>query len=220
MVQYSAVRRPQRKGNTSAGPLLSEKDGPPQESWDHVASWYDSLAADRGTEFHQELIIPGLLLLLKLQPREKVLDLACGQGVVSRALHRSGAQVTGVDLSPRLITMARQRSPKAVRYLVGDARHLDTLPDQGFDAIVSILAAQNIDPLEPLFAECARLLRQGGRLVMAITHPAFRIPRHSGWKWDEERRMLLREVERYLTPMKIPIDMRPFKMPRQKLTWT
>jgi len=200
---------------------------PPEESWDQVAAWYDSLASDQGTEFHQQVIIPGVLRLLALRKGETVLDLACGQGAVSRALHRAGAQVTGVDLSPRLIELARQRSPQAVHYLVGDARRLDQLAGASFDAATCVLAAQNLDPLEPMLAEAARLLRPsgeglrpGGRLVLVVTHPAFRIPRQSGWRWDESRKLMFREEARYLTPLKIPIDMRPFKTPGQRLTWT
>ena len=103
---------------------------------------------------------------------------------------------------------------------MGDARHLNTLADREFDAIVSVLALQNMDPIGPVFAECARLLRPGGRLVLVITHPAFRIPRHSRWRLDEERKLLLREADGYLTPMSIPIDMRPFKRPGRKVTTT
>jgi len=53
-----------------------------------------------------------------------------------------------------------------------------------------------------------------------LTHPAFRIPRQSGWGRDEDRKLLFRRVDRYLTPLKIPIDMRPYKMPEQQVTWT
>jgi SAM-dependent methyltransferase len=116
--------------------------------------------------------------------------------------------------------MAQQRSAKSIRYLVGDARRLKALADRAFDAVVCVLAAQNMEPLEPALAEWARLLRPGGRLVLVINHPAFRIPRQSGWRWDEERQLLVRTVDRYLTPLKIPIDMRPFNRPGQKTTWT
>lgn len=196
------------------------QDAPPEGSWDHVAGWYDSLVGERGTDFHRSIIIPGLLKLLMLKKGERVLDLACGQGAVSMSLHEAGASVTGVDLAPRLISMARQRSPRVIRYLIGDARRLDMLQAGSFDAAVCVLAVQNMDPVEPLFAESARLLREGGRLVLVLPHPAFRIPRQSGWKWDEDRKLLFRQVDRYLTPLKIPIDMRPFKEPNRQVTWT
>lgn len=190
------------------------------DSWDAVATWYDSVASDQGTEFHQKVIIPGLRRLLALQKGEQVLDLACGQGAVSRALHQAGAQVTGVDLSRRLIDLARQRSPLGVRLLVGDVRRLEALADGSFDAAICVLAAQNLDPLQPMLAEAARLLRPGGRLVLVLTHPAFRIPRQSGWRWDEAQKQMFREEARYLTPLKIPIDLQPFRAPGQRQTWT
>jgi hypothetical protein len=56
--------------------------------------------------------------------------------------------------------------------------------------------------------------------VTVLTHPAFRIPRQSGWGRDEDRKLLFRRVDRYLSPLKIPIDMRPFKLPEQQVTWT
>ena len=42
-----------------------------------------------------------------------------------------------------------------------------------------------VDPLEPALASAAWALRPGGRLALLLTHPCFRIPRQSGWGWDE-----------------------------------
>jgi len=149
-----------------------------------------------------------------------VLDLACGQGVVSRALHRAGASVTGVDLSKRLIEMARQRSVRAIDYLVGDIRRLTGVQDAAFDDAVCVLGLQNVDHVEEVFAQVARVLKPGGRFVAVIMHPAFRIPRQSAWGWEEARKLQYRRVDHYLTPLKIPIDMQPFKAPEKAITWT
>lgn len=215
----SPRRRASQTGSRPPAPRL--RDGETHdESWELVASWYDSLATDQGTDYHQKVVIPGVLRLLQTQPDEKVLDLACGQGAVARALHAGGAHVTGVDLSPELIKHARQRSPRGIGYLVGDARSLPDLPDCGFDAAICVLAIQNIDPMGPVFAEAARVLRPGGRLVVVLMHPAFRIPRQSGWRWNEDNKLMVREVNRYLSPLKIPIDVRPFRSPGKQLIWT
>src|SRR5262245_34296944 len=48
-------------------------------------------------------------------------------------------------------------------------------------------------------------LRSGGRLVILMTHPCFRVPRQSGWGWDEERKLRFRRVDRYLTPLAVPL---------------
>jgi ubiquinone/menaquinone biosynthesis C-methylase UbiE len=216
--------QPRKPEQGQAGDRQQPQRRQPDEggSWDHVAAWYDSLAAQRGTDFHQAVIIPGVLRLLELKEGERALDMACGQGVVSRALQKAGAEVTGADLSPRLIKLARQRSGRAIRFLVGDVRDLrQVLPDEeAFDAAACVLALENVDPMEPALAECSRLLKMGGRLVVVTVHPAFHIPRQSSWGWDESQQQLFRAVNGYLTALKIPIDMRPFKEPARQVTWT
>ncbi len=208
-------KRPHDRASSSSAPREQQGD-----SWDHVAPWYDSLVSDGGTDFHQAIIIPGILHLLQLQKGERALDLGCGQGVISRAMQRAGARVTGVDLSANLIEAARQRSPKEVEFIVGDARRLDFAKEAEFDAAAWALSAQNMDSIDRVFAECGRVLRVGGRMVVVIIHPAFRIPRQSRWRLDEEQKQLHREVNVYLNPLKIPIDMKPFKNPKRAITWT
>lgn len=188
-------------------------------AWDRAARWYDGLVGEQGSEYQREVVIPGTLRLLGVRQGERVLDLACGQGVLSRALHEHGAQVTGVDLSAQLVEIARRRSPGGIRFLVVDAARLDGLTNGSFDAVTCMLALQNMESPEGALREASRVLRPGGRLVLALMHPAFRIPRQSHWGWDEERKLLYRGVDRYLTPLKAPIDVRPFRAPGQT-TWT
>ncbi|MEK7778040.1 MAG: class I SAM-dependent methyltransferase, partial [Chloroflexota bacterium] len=150
----------QKRLPNTGGPPTPGK--PAQTPWDQVASWYDSFVGGEGSEYHQRVVIPGTLRLLEMQPGERVLDLACGQGVLCRALQGLGVQVTGVDLSGELIQRARQRSPKGIRYLVADARGLASmLPGESFHAVACVLSVQNMDPVEPVFAQCARLLEPG-----------------------------------------------------------
>lgn len=174
---------------------------------------------ERGTEYHQQVLIPKTIALLQLQPGQRVLDLACGQGSLCRPLDELGVAVTGVDASTELIKMARQRSSRNIRYLEGDARSLPSLEPGQFDAIACVLAVQNMDPLAPVLATCARLLRPWGRLVLVMNHPCFRMPRQSGWGWDPSRRLLYRRMDRYLSDLKVPIQMHPGADPEQH-TWS
>ncbi|MSQ11669.1 MAG: class I SAM-dependent methyltransferase [Dehalococcoidia bacterium] len=213
---------PRFQGNRAQGAPAQQQGAPaqrPGDAWDQAATWYDALVGERGSEFQQHVVIPGTLRLLEVKPGEQVLDIGCGQGVLSRALHGVGAAVTGVDLSTRLVELARQRSQKAIRYLVADAGRLGVLADRTFDAAACVFALQNMEAVEPVFKEAARVLRPSGRLVLVLMHPAFRIPRQSRWGWDEERKLQFRAVDRYLSPLKIPIDLRPFRAPGQT-TWT
>ncbi|MDE2001248.1 MAG: SAM-dependent methyltransferase, partial [Patescibacteria group bacterium] len=59
------------------------------------------------------------------------------------------------------------------------------------------------------FAECARALVSGGRLVLVLNHPAFRIPKESSWGWDEKMKIQYRRVDRYLSELRSKIMMHP-----------
>ena len=61
------------------------------------SDWYDQLVGESGSEYHREVVLPGVLRLINPQPGQRVLDIACGQGVFCRLLEKRGAEVTGVD---------------------------------------------------------------------------------------------------------------------------
>lgn len=181
-------------------------------SWDPLATWYNGWVGEAGSEHHREVAIPAVLRLLDPRPGERILDIGAGQGVLAPQIARAGAQYTGVDASPRLIQLARKLHHAHGRFLVGDARKLLALPEiseAAFDAAVFLLSLQDMDPLEPVLASAAAALKPGGRLVLLLTHPAFRVPRQSGWGWDEGRKLVFRRVDRYLTPLPVPMKTLP-----------
>lgn len=202
-------------------PAPSKKLQAPTD-WSRVAQWYDKLVGGEGSEYQREVVLPGALKMLGAQPGEKVLDVACGQGVLCRLLHASGVHATGVDAADPLIKLARERSDPAIRFHTGDARKIDTLRDLehgSFDAAACVLAIQNIDPIKPVFQGVAKLLRPGGRFVIAMMHPSFRGPKHTFWGWDETKGIQYRRVDRYLMPRREPIITHPGKDPTG-YTWT
>jgi ubiquinone/menaquinone biosynthesis C-methylase UbiE len=184
-----------------------------------VADWYDQLVGESGSEYHREVVIPGTLRLLAPGPGELAIDIACGQGVLCRALHERGAQVTGIDASTELIGVARERGPQQIRYEVADARELEFLPPNRFGAAACALAIQNIHPIQPVFQGVNRLLRSDGRFVLVMMHPCFRGPKETSWGWDEQNKVQYRRVDRYLLPRKAPIVTHPGKDP-DVYTWT
>jgi ubiquinone/menaquinone biosynthesis C-methylase UbiE len=194
------------------------KSGPVTE-WGGVAEWYDQLVGDSGSEYHREVVIPGTLRLLALQAGESAVDIACGQGVLCRALDERGVKMTGVDAATELIAAARQRSGEAIRYLTGDARNLSFLPDARFAAAACVLAIQNIHPIAPVFAGVARLLVPGGKFVVVMMHPCFRGAKETSWGWDDANKVQYRRVDRYLMPRKTPIVTHPGSDPNS-YTWT
>jgi hypothetical protein len=73
------------------------------------------------------------------------------------------------------------------------------------DAAVFLLSIQDIDPLEQTLSSVAWALRPTSRIVILMTHPAFRIPRHSGWGVDPGRKLVYRRLDGYLSAMDIPM---------------
>jgi ubiquinone/menaquinone biosynthesis C-methylase UbiE len=185
--------------------------GAPQEtSWEQVATWYDGWVGDRGSTYHRELAIPAVIDLLRPRPGDEILDVGGGQGVLAPYLADAGARVTVVDASPKLIAAAKRRHAQLsnVRFLVGDARRLPAVAglDEGsHDAASFLLSIQDMDPLDEVVRGVGWALRPASRVVMLMTHPAFRQPRHSGWGYDEGRGLTYRRIDGYLTPMAVPM---------------
>lgn len=187
-------------------------------SWENVASWYDSLIGESGGYYHQHVVFPKTVELLALKPDMKVLDIACGQGAFCRRLLLKKCNVTGVDQSEMLLEYARKYENSTIEYIQDDARTLDKLSGRKFDRIVCLLALQNIDPLDSFFHRVHELLVDGGRFVAVIMHPVLRSPRITGWGIDENRKLQYRRVDRYMTPMSVPITTHPGKE-ESEVTW-
>jgi SAM-dependent methyltransferase len=97
-----------------------------------------------------------------------VLDLGCGPGHVARYLHRRGVKVVGVDLSPGMIEIARDRTPE-IDFRVGDMLALD-LTDAGATGGVAFYSLIHFAPaeLERALREIARVLQPGAPLLVAV----------------------------------------------------
>lgn len=106
-------------------------------------------------------------------PTPRLLDLGCGPGsLLTRARHRfPAADLTGVDLDPFLLELARQAHPDSATYVQANYCEEGWLEEASFDAITSVSAIHYLTPsqLQPLLATLASHLRPGGVLVIADT---------------------------------------------------
>jgi SAM-dependent methyltransferase len=175
-------------------------------SWEGSHSWYGKTVGDQGHEYHQQLIIPGVLKLLDLQPKDRLLDLACGQGVLARHLPKQ-VDYLGIDASPSLIKEAKKRSSH--KFLVADLTK--PLKTEAFSHAAIILALQNFEKPEILLQNCSDHLTPQGKCVIVLNHPCFRIPRQSSWGVDAPKKLQYRRVDTYMSPLKIPIQTHPGK---------
>jgi ubiquinone/menaquinone biosynthesis C-methylase UbiE len=208
--QSKEKRKHSAKVKAEAAVVVKEVPLKTPTSWGGVAEWYDShLASDT---YHEKVIMPRLFRMMGDIQRKDVLDLACGQGHVSRTMVKGGARVTGVDISPELVTFAKIKNDEeklSIPFFASPSHKLDMLKDNSEDIIICVLAIQNIEKVAETFKECSRVLRKGGRFFIVMNHPAFRIPQGSGWGYDEEHNLQYRRVDQYLGEAKIKIDMTP-----------
>ena len=103
----------------------------------------------------------------------RVADLACGTGVVAVTAARLGARVTGLDLTPELLTRARQNAATAgveIDFHEGDVEYLP-FPDVAFDVVVSQFGHMFAPRPDVALAEMLRVLRPGGTLAFSTWPP-------------------------------------------------
>ncbi len=177
-------------------------------SWGNVAGWYDSVVKDTDS-YQVNVILPNILRLVGPEKGKKILDLACGQGFFSHALAAKGGQVTGVDVAPELIELARVHAGHSEDFYVSSADNLRMFKDKTYDAALCVLAIQNIEHMAQAFKEVSRVLKDKSTFVLVINHPVFRIPGKTSWGFDESTRTQYRRIDEYMSESRATIDMNP-----------
>ncbi len=113
------------------------------------------------------------LRVAQLRPGERALDVATGTGITALAARERGAEVTGVDLTPELLAVARRKAEQAgleIDFREGDAEALP-FPDASFDVVLSTCGHMFATDQEKVAAELARVTRPGGRAVFLAWTP-------------------------------------------------
>lgn len=106
-------------------------------------------------------------LLRAVQPRAgmRVLDVATGTGALAAAAEKQGAKAVGTDLSPGMVALAAAHYP-GIEFREADVERLP-FPDASFDAVVCNFGIGHFPYPERAAAECARVLKAGGRLAFS-----------------------------------------------------
>jgi ubiquinone/menaquinone biosynthesis C-methylase UbiE len=176
---------------------MSGHDDSSTRSWDAAAD--DWVAHADTSDYQLHFLLPRMLLLVGTVDGRRVLDLGCGEGSYSRALVRRGAHVTGIDGSPRLVAIARQRAAAAgldIDHRCVNASALDGIAAGSFDLIVASMVFMNVEDYDGAILEAYRVLGSGGALCMSITHPCFSAP-VSDWVGGKGRHPQHFAVDRY-----------------------
>ena len=108
-----------------------------------------------------------------LKGNEKILDAGCGNGddlIQLRQRHKAGGELRGVDVSETMIALARRSNKKRkadIDFSIGDITRL-AFPDEHFDLVMLKHVLHNIPDYQKALRECHRVLKRGGRLIVAV----------------------------------------------------
>jgi 2-polyprenyl-3-methyl-5-hydroxy-6-metoxy-1,4-benzoquinol methylase len=170
------VRCPPEDGRMPTAKELNEHA---RRAWNENATFWNDRMGE-GNDFFQMLLWPAVERLLGASPGDRILDVACGNGVASRRLANAGASVVGIDFSARLIELAKSNDSRTpIEYRVIDATDHEALLGLGegaFAGAVCNMALMDIADIEPLMRALSRILRPGGALVFTVLHPCFNNP--------------------------------------------
>lgn len=188
-------------------------------SWQKVNTWYNKIVGDEGHYYHEHVVLPGVIKLLGTNEESSLVDIGCGQGVLARQLPKL-KNYLGIDNAPSFITEARKSIHKPnYSFQLYDATKKMTIGKPQFTHAAIVLALQNMENAEQVINNAAQYLLPGGKLVIVLNHPCFRIPRQSGWNTDDKTKLQTRWMNRYLSFLKIPINMHPGKK-ESAVTWS
>jgi ubiquinone/menaquinone biosynthesis C-methylase UbiE len=187
-------------------------------SWERQGTWYNKLVGDKGHYYHEHIVLPGALRLLDLKSDSKLLDIGCGQGVLAKKIPQE-ILYTGIDLAKSLVILAQKAdtNPKHT-YIVADATQPLSVEDRSFTHAAALLSLQNMKQTGDAIKQVSKKLVAGGKFVIILNHPAFRIPRQSGWGVGDNK-LQYRYINRYMSALEIPITMHPGEKPSE-LTWS
>jgi SAM-dependent methyltransferase len=150
------------------------------EHWETHADWWIDGFTDGADPEYEEQILP--LAAAELAGAQRVLDIGCGDGQVTRLAAALGAEAFGIDPTWNCVTVASQRGRAAGFARAGAA----ALPfaDATFDAVVACLVFEHIRDVDEAIAEVSRVLQSGGRFCFFLNHPLLQTP-GSGWIDDQ-----------------------------------
>jgi ubiquinone/menaquinone biosynthesis C-methylase UbiE len=189
-------------------------------SWDAVGGWYNELVGKHGQYYHQHVVLPKTIRLLKLGQGSSLVDFGCGNGILARGLPKN-VTYTGIDSARSLVQAAQgfDHAPNHT-YRVADCTKPMSVTSELYTHATILLALQNMKHPHGALQNAAKLLEKNGTLVIVLNHPCFRIPRQSGWGVREQNTQQYRWINRYRSALEIPITMHPGQGPTSPVTWT
>lgn len=148
-----------------------------------IADWFDATYRRKGERYLRPLRAYLVFLeLLRVQPGERVLDIACGLGRLLEAARDDGAETTGIDISPVAIEAARRKLPEAT-LVVGNAEQLP-FADSSFDVVTCLGSLERMMDRPRVLREMQRVAAPDARFCLLV-----RNANTVGFRWLTGTRM-------------------------------
>jgi ubiquinone/menaquinone biosynthesis C-methylase UbiE len=153
---------------------------------DNSAVWTDQVR--KGFDIYREALNnPAIFQMIGPVAGKRVLDVGCGEGYNTRLLARAGANVTGIDISPKMIAYAaaaEETDRLGIQYQICSFSKMPGIKNCSFDMVVAFMSLMDGPDYDGAIAEIHRILRPGGQFVFSLTHPCF-LTRGLTWITDE-----------------------------------
>ncbi|MGP8079132.1 MAG: class I SAM-dependent methyltransferase [Dehalococcoidales bacterium] len=204
-------------------------EGEVSRHWDDNADVWTEHVRQGWDTFREHLNNPAFLKLVGNLKGKTVLDAGCGEGYNTRIFARTGAKMTGIDISPRLIEHARRaekKEPLGIRYELASFTSMSTFGEESFDTVVSTMALMDSPDFEKAIAEIYRVLKKNGDFFFSVSHPCF-MTKGFGWITDRQSNQEKLTVSGYFSktqwvehwqfsqaPEEIRKEVPPFAIPR------
>lgn len=172
--------------------ILTEKA---REDWNRFAENYQAFR-EEGRTYNELVEVPAMLSLIGDAEGKRVLDAGCGSGYYSILLAKRGATVTGIDISEKMIELAKKNAVKAsvkCQFFVCDMQDLTMFNSSTFDLVASSIVVGYLDDLSKAFSEVFRVLKPRGIFTFSENHPILK----GWWEKDHKGRRLHWNIDNY-----------------------
>ena len=199
---------------------MSFSDADAAGAWNAGADAFNTFVESGADYYRIEVHGPALVTACEPVRDRAVLDLGCGQGYFSRQLASRAAAVDAIDISAELLAHAKAheaRAPLGIRYRLLSAADVATAwPPRHFDLVTACMSLQDMADVPRTLQASAAVLRDGGRMVFSVPHPATD-PMFREWERDASGRKRSLKLDRYFDTGPAVCD---WNMPRLAAHWS
>ena len=137
--------------------------------YNDIAGAYHRFRISGNAPNNEFLVNPAALKLIGNVKGKRILDLGCGTGIVSKQLQDKGGKVSGIDLSPEMIGIAKEYAP-GIDFKIGSVMKLP-YRDSSFDCVLALLVMNYVPDFDKALSEVWRVTKLGGYFVAAVGNP-------------------------------------------------